>query len=336
MLHTFLYVGSITILLIFIVPSLLSQAQVVTLFYFFSLTIDTQRVRFGFKRRKRSETMISSVALVMTFVLGIVSIIYCIVEFSVFHRAFFEANDEQNDAKTNSILAAIMIFLEIGFLNQLRRNGQFSWTKMPKLLSGLHRLAMIHLMITNIATWLKILTKETVAYTLEYHNVSKTSTEVITKNYTGLDKIPTTLNYTNTTVNIPPYPDPLSGSDQAYKCLKNESEDCITRNTLWTMEQGFTSDPYGHHFGINFYPFFNEFCLLMACVFYEMFSTENPAKDGDVKKRNSFEDDQDNETGNFVSITKPEKKLYTQIFSPLPISCGKLLTLALAFFLVID
>ena len=103
------------------------------------------------------------------------------------------------------------------------------------------------------------------------------------------------------------------------------------------MEQGFTNDRYGHHFGINFYPFFNEFCLLMACVFYEMFSTENPAKDGDVQKRNSFEDDQDNEEGNFVSITKPERqqKLNTQVFSPPPISCGKVLTLALAFFLVI-
>ena len=110
--------------------------------------------------------MVSSVALIMTFILGIVSIIYCIVELMVFTKAFPKAEMFAN-VKMNSSLAAITIFLEIAFINQLRWTGQFNWSKMPTILSGLHRIAKIHLMITNIAIWLKILTKETVVYTLE-------------------------------------------------------------------------------------------------------------------------------------------------------------------------
>merc|ERR1712037_852874 len=67
---------------------------------------------------------------------------------------------------------------------------------------------------------------------------------------------------------------------------------CPTKNTLWAMEQGFSCEKSKyHHFGTKFYPFFNEFCLLMACVFYEMFSTEDP--DVNVPEGNSNEDDQD-------------------------------------------
>merc|ERR1711971_729242 len=250
LLYTFLHVTSIIILLVFIMPSLLSPIQ---------------RAMLGFKRRVRGDVMVSSVALIMTFILGIVSIIYCIVELMVFTKAF-EAEMFAN-VKMNSSLAAITIFLEIAFINQLRWKGQFYWSKMPKFLSGMHRIAKIHLMITNIAIWLKILTKETVVYTLEYHEVTNSSTEV---KYSLQEQ---------TNLTIPNFPDPC----EAYTCFSQKNMTCPTKNTLWTIEQGFSCNKtYYNHFGNHFYPFFNEFCLLMACVFYEMFSTEDPDEDEDI------------------------------------------------------
>ena len=186
LLYTYLYATSIIILLVFVTPSLLTQNLVkhfISLSFaisIFSLKIYTQRDRLGFKRRERAGMMVSNIALVMTFFLGIFSVVYCIVEFLVFTKAFPET-EMFADVKINSFLAAFTIFLEIAFVYQFRWNDQFCWRKMPKFLSGLHRLAKIHLMITNIAVWLKILTKETVVYTLEYHEVTNSSTVVNTK-----------------------------------------------------------------------------------------------------------------------------------------------------------
>ena len=273
--------------------------------------------------------MVSSVALVMTFILGIVSVIYCIVELMVFTKAFPEA-EMFADVKMNSSLAAITIFLEIAFLNQLRWKGQFYWSKMPTFLSGLHRIAKIHLMITNIAIWLKILTKETVVYTLEYHNVTHSSTEVV---YTEKSQEPIKLE-------IPNFAKPC----QAYDCfsqtnMTSVNMTCPTKNTLWAMEQGFSCEKFKYpHFGTNFFPFFNEFCLLMACVFYEMFSTEDPDEDEDVNVPD-VQNSAPAQEGKPLVFTKSRKtrntfhrKLYHQVLSwKRPTSCGKVLILALAF-----
>jgi len=180
----------------------------------------------------------------------------------------------------------LLVFITPSILSQiqLRWKGQYFWRKMPKFLSGLHRLAKIHLMITNIAIWLKILTKETVVYTLEYHEVTNSSTEVNTKYLNSQEQ---------TNLTIPNFGDPC----QAYKCFSHKNMTCPTKNTLWTLEQGFSCPKtYFHHYGSIYYPFFNEFCLLMACVFYEMFSAEDPDEedDVDVRDRNPDEDDHDN------------------------------------------
>merc|ERR550532_717524 len=129
------------------------------------------------------------------------------VELAVFAKAFPET-ERFAGTKMNSCLAAITIFLEIAFVYQLRSSSQFCWRKMPKFLSGLHRLAKIHLMITNIAVWLKILTKETVVYTLEYHEVTNSSTVVNTK-------------YSHKQINlaIPNFGDPC----EAYKCFSHRN-----------------------------------------------------------------------------------------------------------------
>ena len=326
LLYTYLYATSIIILLVFVTPSLLTQNLVkhfISLSFaisIFSLKIYTQRDRLGFKRRERAGMMVSNIALVMTFFLGIFSVVYCIVEFLVFTKAFPET-EMFADVKINSFLAAFTIFLEIAFVYQFRWNDQFCWRKMPKFLSGLHRLAKIHLMITNIAVWLKILTKETVVYTLEYHEVTNSSTVVNTK-------------YSHKQINlaIPNFGDPC----EAYKCFSHRNMTCPTKNTLWTMEQGFSCEKtYYNHFGTNFYPFFNEFCLLMACVFYEMFGTEDPDEDVNVREG------QDSATapaqeGKLLVCTKNRKttntfhqKLYHQVQRT--ISCGKVLISALAF-----
>ena len=263
----------------------------------FPLKFFIQRDKLGFRRR--GEVMVSSVALVMTFILGIVSVIYCIVELMVFTKAFPEA-EMFADVKMNSSLAAITIFLEIAFLNQLRWKGQFYWSKMPKFLSGLHRIAKIHLMITNIAIWLKILTKETVVYTLEYHEVTNSSTKVYTK-YSPQEQ---------TNLTIPNFDDPC----KAYECFSQKNMTCPTKNTLWTIEQGFScKKTYYNHYGNHFYPFFNEFCLLMACVFYEMFSTEDPGEDEDVDvpEGSPNEDNQDDapalQEGNSSCLSKKQQ-----------------------------
>ena len=268
--------------------------------------------------------MVSSVALVMTFILGIISVIYCMVELAVFAKAFPET-ERFAGTKMNSSLAAITIFLEIAFVYQLRSSGQICWRKMPKFLSGLHRLAKIHLMITNIAIWLKILTKETVVYTLEYHNLTHSSTEVV---YTEKSHEPIKLEIPN-----------FGDNCKAYDCFSQTNMTsemnmtCPTKNTLWAMEQGFSCEKFKYpHFGTNFYPFFNEFCLLMACVFYEMFSTEDPDEDDDV----NVPDGQNSapaQEGKPLVFTKSRKtrntfhrKLYHQVLSwKRPTSCGKVL-----------
>ena len=258
-----------------------------------SLKIDTQREKLHFKRRVKAKMTVSSVTLVMTYILGIVSVIYCIVELMVYTKAFPEA-EMFAYVKMNSSLAAFTIFLEIAFLNQLRWKGQYYWRKMPKFLSGLHRLAKIHLMITNIAIWLKILTKETVVYTLEYHEVTNSSTEVNTKYFNSQEQ---------TNLTIPNFGDPC----QAYKCYSHRNMSCPTKNTLWTLEQGFScSKTYFHHYGSIYYPFFNEFCLLMACVFYEMFSSEDPDEDVYVREGNPNNEDDQDETRALLAPSPPE------------------------------
>ena len=148
-----------------------------------------------------------------------------------------------------------------------------------------------------------------VVYTLEYHEVTNSSTEVYTK-YSPQEQ---------TNLTIPNFDD----SCQAYTCFSQKNMTCPTKNTLWTIEQGFScKKTYYNHFGNHFYPFFNEFCLLMACVFYEMFSTADPGEEEDVNvpEGTPNEDNQDNapavQEGNSLSVQKAEIRNSTARSSP--------------------
>ena len=69
----------------------------------------------------------------------------------------------------------------------------------------------------------------------------------------------------------------------------------------------------------------------MACVFYEMFSTEDPGEDEDVNdpKENPNEEDQDNasapQEGNFLSVRRSEGQQILFFFKSETLQTGPLL-----------
>eukprot|EP00091_Calanus_sinicus_P004102 TRINITY_DN14305_c0_g1_i1.p1 TRINITY_DN14305_c0_g1~~TRINITY_DN14305_c0_g1_i1.p1 ORF type:complete len:439 (-),score=122.07 TRINITY_DN14305_c0_g1_i1:3-1262(-) len=243
--YTFLYVISILFLLVFLLP-----------------VVFPARIRNRFSTKK---SHLSKSVLLLGLCLGTISVVYCIVEFIVFMSAFPcpHGFDGFFITKLNSLLAAVLIFLEIFHLVHSRLVGEFSIKKLEKL-EPLFKAGKMHIMATNFAMWVKILVKETVVYAMDYHLGSKIVYKV--------------QELTNSTVqgefSIPPYEDPC----EAYECFNNFQ--CLdnTRN-LWTLEEGFsckTIKSY-NHFGSNFYPFFAEFCTLMICVYYEQLETEDEA-----------------------------------------------------------
>ena len=240
--YMFLYIVSIMFLVVFLIPAVLPS-----------------RIRNRFSTKK---SHLSKSVLLIGLCLGTISVVYCIVELIVFMSAFPcpHGDDGFYLTKMNSLLAAVLIFLEIFHLIHSRLVGEFS-IKSLKFLRPLFKIGKLHILATNFAMWVKILTKETVVYAMDYHLGSKIIYKI--------------QEFTNETqsgeFSVPPYKDPCEAYDcfNDFKCQEN------TRN-LWTLEEGFsckTIKSY-NHFGSNFYPFFAEFCTLMTCVYFEQLEEE--------------------------------------------------------------
>jgi len=260
--YMFLYSVSIIFLVLFLIPVILPS-----------------RIRNRFSTKK---SHLSKSVLLIGLCLGTISVVYCIVELIVFLSAFPcpQGDDGFHLTKLNSLLCAILIFLEIFHLIHSRLVGEFSIKRM-KILSPVLKIGKMHILATNFAMWVKILTKETVVYAMDYHLGSK----IIYKIH----------EFTNKTesgeFSIPPYDDPC----EAYECFNDYKCKENTRN-LWTLEEGFsckTIKSY-NHFGSNFYPFFAEFCTLMICVYFEQLEEDQQEAE---EEEEGDEDEEFHQTG---------------------------------------
>ena len=148
--YTFLYVTSILFLIVFLLP----------------VAFPTQiRNRFSTKKSHLSKSV-----LLLGLCLGTISVVYCIVEFIVFMSAFPcpHGFDGFFITKLNSLLAAVLIFLEIFHLVHSRLVGEYSFKKL-EMLEPVFKAGKMHILATNFAMWVKILVKETVVYAMDYH-----------------------------------------------------------------------------------------------------------------------------------------------------------------------
>ena len=263
--YTILYFISIVILICFTSPGLM-----------WKFLTEAQKSYLGVD--KRPCHLFSAGLPWVALFLGVASIVYCLAALGVFLRAFPNTNLFLI-FETNYGLCSLKIFLEIIFLFQSRFSGEFLFSKVPKSLCGLKRLAKMHLLITNVSLWIKIIATESVRYALEYHKSQNTTNhEILYRiDYNAKNNLTILNEFT-----IPPFID----SCAAFGCFKNpDNPACEGKNNLWTLEQGFfCKDSKHHHFDHTFYPFFAEFCTMMVCIFYEMFShQETSVKDTDSR-----------------------------------------------------
>ena len=249
-LYSYLYAVSILILAVCIIPSFLPQAIREKL----HLTM-RERKSFGWS------------VLIITVILGTFSIIYCVAELAVVQMTItLEQGSSQKVVdkvfimKVNSVLASLLIFLEMFYLYKSKQGELFY----PLAVEGLYEVGKRHLLATNVCLWIKILTKETVVFALEQTYIEDD------KNF-----LQYTIQFNGTNYSVPAFPDPCD----AFACFSNHYDWCGNYSrSLWTLEEGFSckkfSNFFNNHTVSHLSPFLSEFSTLMICILIEMLDEE--------------------------------------------------------------
>ena len=187
------------------------------------------------------------------------------ITFKSEHGCSQEGVDNVFLMKVNSVLALLLIFLEMWYLYKSKQASLYCLVAVE----GLYDLGKMHILATNVCLWIKILTKETVVFalqtSLEKKNIfwqiqsTKETNKTLQTNYS----IPISENSCDT-FNLFGNPNTTS---EAYSI------------SMWTMEEGFYCEENevikeNNHFGSNFFPFLVEFSLMMIFVLYEMIDQE--------------------------------------------------------------